>query len=93
MLVVDGENRMPADASNVEMWWHTHPKTTVNGIPLGDSTPSDADYRGQKAMTSRGYKGNTFVIGVRSGTVTFFNKDGILASVKWTDFLRMGGRK
>ncbi len=93
MFVVNGKNTMPADASNVEMWWHTHPNTTVNGISLGNSTPSDADYRGQKTMTNRGYKGNTFVIGVRSGTVTFFNKDGVLTTVKWTDFLRMGGQK
>ena len=93
MFVVKGKNTMPADASNVEMWWHTHPNTTVNGISLGNSTPSDADYSGQKTMTNRGYKGNTFVIGVRSSTVTFFNKDGALTTVKWADFLRMGGQK
>ena len=93
MFVVNGKNTMPTDASNVEMWWHTHPNTTVNGISLGNSTPSDADYSGQKTMTNRGYKGNTFVIGVRSGKVTFFNKDDILKTVKWTDFLRMGGQK
>ncbi len=93
MFVVNGKNTMPADASNVEMWWHTHPDTTVNGISLGSSTPSDADYSGQKTMTNRGYKGNTFVIGVRSSTVTFFNKDGALTTVKWADFLRMGGQK
>ena len=44
-------------------------------------------------MTSRGYKGNTFVIGIRSKKVTFFNKDGVLTTVKWEDFLRMGGQK
>lgn len=65
----------------------------VPGISLGSSTPSDADYSGQKTMTNRGYKGNTFVIGVRSSTVTFFNKDGALTTVKWADFLRMGGQK
>jgi RHS repeat-associated protein len=93
MFVVNGQNTMPADASNVEMWWHTHPNTTVNGVSLGNSNPSDADYSGQKIMTKKGYKGNTFVIGVRSGTVTFFNKDGALQTVKWSDFLRMGGQE
>ena len=92
MFIENGQNTMPADASNVEMWWHTHPNTTVNGVSLGSSNPSDADYSGQKTMTNRGYTGNTFVIGVRSGTVTFFNKDGALQTVKWSDFLRMGGQ-
>lgn len=93
MFVVNGQNTMPADASNVEMWWHTHPNTTVNGVSLGSSNPSDDDYSGQKAMTNRNYKGNTFVIGVRSETVTFFNKDRALHTVKWSDFLRMGGQE
>lgn len=65
----------------------------VHGISLGSSTPFEADYSGQKTMTKRGYKGNTFVTGVRSSTVTFFNQDGDLTTVKWADFLRMGGQK
>lgn len=93
MFVVNGQNTMPNDAYNIEMWFHIHPKTTVNGISLGGSNPSDADYRGQKTMTNRGYKGNTFVIGVRNGKVTFFNKDRALQTVKWFDFLRMGGQE
>lgn len=63
---------MPKDVSNVEMWWHTHPNTSVDGISLGDSTPSAADFRGQAKMSKRGIKGNSFVIGVKSNTVTFF---------------------
>ena len=59
------------DASNIEFWWHTHPNITINGISLGSSNPSEADYNGQKAMVSRGYKGNSFVIGTRTNTVTF----------------------
>lgn len=93
MFVVNGINTMPADASNVEMWWHTHPNTTLNGTSLGSSNPSNADYSGQTIMTKRGYKGNTFVIGVRSGSVTFFNKDRTLETVKWKDFIRMGEQK
>ena len=93
MFVVNGINTMPVDASNVEMWWHTHPNTTIDGISLGSSNPSSADYRGQTIMAKRGYKGNTFVIGVRSGTVTFFNNDRTLETVKWKDFVRMGEQK
>ncbi len=93
MFIVNGKNIMPSNASNVEMWWHIHPKAKVNGISLGNSTPSEADFRGQRTMTNRGYKGNTFVIGVRSGTVTFFDKDSVLETVKWNDFLRMGGQQ
>ncbi|WP_257667178.1 hypothetical protein [Parapedobacter tibetensis] len=83
---------MPVDASNVDFWWHTHPNTTINGVTLGGSDPSKADYTGQANMVNRGYKGNTFVIGVRNGTVTFFNAKGTLITVKYSDFKRMGGK-
>jgi hypothetical protein len=43
MFKIGGKIRMPSDATNVEFWWHTHPNTTVNGVTLGSSTPSDAD--------------------------------------------------
>lgn len=92
MFKVGGKNTMPKDASNVEFWWHTHPKTSVNGIQLDSSTPSRADFSGQGVMTKRGFKGNTFVIGVRSGTVTFFNKDKSLITVSYSDFKKMGGK-
>ena len=93
MFIVNGVNIMPDNAANLEMWWHVHPKTTVNGIKLGNSNPSDADFDAQKLMIEKGYKGNTFVIGTRDEKVTFFNKDGVLITVKWSDFLRMGGQK
>ncbi|MEN5194498.1 DUF6443 domain-containing protein [Sphingobacterium faecium] len=92
MFNVNGKNVMPSDASNVEFWWHTHPNTTVNGITLGGSTPSDADYRGQSNMVGLGFQGNTFVVGVRNGRVTFFDSKGVLTTVKYTDFKRMGGK-
>lgn len=90
MFVINGHNTMPSSTSDVEMWWHTHPNTTINGVSLGSSNPSTADYKGQKKMTARGYKGNTFVIGVRSNTVTFFNNNRALITVDWTDFIKMG---
>jgi len=83
---------MPADASNVQYWWHTHPNTTVNEVSLGSSSPSSADFNGQTTMTNRGFQGNTFVIGTRTNRVTFFNNTRALITVKYSDFQRMGGR-
>ena len=91
-FMVGGKNQTPTDASNVEYWWHTHPKTSVGGLQLGNSNPSPADFSFQTTMESRGFKGNTFVIGVRSGTVTFYNKDKALITVKYADFKTMGGK-
>ena len=93
MFVIGGNNLMPTDASSVEMWWHTHPKTTIGGLTLGGSLPSKADYEGQTTMTNLGYQGNSFIIGVRTGTVTFFNKNRIITTVSWKDFLKMGGQE
>ena len=92
MFQINGRYEMPTDASNVEFWWHTHPNVTINGAPLGGSNPSQADFRGQTEMTNRGFQGNTFVIGVRNGRVTFFNNKRVLTTVRYADFIRMGGR-
>ena len=70
-----------------------HPNTTVNGVTLGDSIPSEADLNGQKRMVERGYKGNSFVVGTRTGTVTYFNEKRSLITIDWDDFLRMGGQE
>ncbi len=93
MFKVDGKNVMPSDASNVEFWWHTHPKTEINGIQLGRSTPSKADFRGQTTMQKLGFKGNTFVVGTRSNTVTFFNKNKSLMTIKYSTFKKIGGKQ
>ncbi len=68
------------------MWWHTHPNTGA----LGSSTPSENDFQVQKSMVQKGYKGNTFVIGVKTKTVTFFNENRELITIKWSDFIKMG---
>lgn len=91
-FMINGQNQTPANASNVEYWWHTHPNTTVGGVQLGNSNPSPADFNFQTTMENRGFKGNTFVIGVRGGTVTFYNKDKVLITVKYSDFKKMGGK-
>jgi len=40
-----------------------------------------------------GFSGNTFLINVRNGVVTFFNENGILISVKYSDFIKMGNQE
>lgn len=93
MFVVNGVSTMPQDASNIEFWWHTHPNITINGISLGSSNPSEADYNGQRKMLNRGYNGNSFVIGVRDRRVTFFNGKKRLSTIRWKAFIRMGEQK
>ena len=93
MFVVNGINTMPHDASNIQLWWHTHPNVTINGVSLGSSNPSEADYNGQRKMLNRGYNGNSFVIGVRDRRVTFFNGKKRLSTIRWKAFIRMGEQK
>lgn len=93
MFVVNGINTMPHDASNIQLWWHTHPNVTINGVSLGSSNPSEADYNGQRTMLNRGYNGNSFVIGVRDRRVTFFNGKKRLSTIRWKAFIRMGEQK
>src|SRR5690554_5148151 len=59
------DKRVNVNPSNVEFWWHTHPKTEVGGLQLGSSNPSPADFSFQGSMQGAGFKGNSFVIGVR----------------------------
>jgi len=89
-FVIGGTQNIPTDASNVEFYWHTHPNTTVGGVSLGASTPSDADKAFQGTMQDRGFKGNAFVIGTRGNTVTFYNRNGALITVKYSDFKKNG---
>ncbi len=89
-FVVGGNNVEPKDASNLKIWWHVHPKVTIGEATLGNSIPSENDKNFQTKMQSRGYTGNTFVIGAGSNTVTFFNKRTLM-TVSWKDFLKMGG--
>jgi len=91
-FMIGGTQNIPTDASNVEFYWHTHPNTTVGGVSLGYSDPSDADKSFQGTMQSRGFKGNAFVIGTRSNTVTFYNKNKSLITIKYSDFKKIGGK-
>ena len=92
MFKINGKNEKPTDASNIEFWWHTHPNVNINGIQLGNSTPSKQDFKGQSNMRKAKYKGNTFVVGVRGGKITFYNNIRVLITVKYSDFKKMGGK-
>lgn len=91
-FMIGGVQSIPTDASNLEFYWHVHPNTTVGGVSMGYSTPSEKDKSFQGTMEGRGFKGNTFVIGARSQTVTFYNSNSPLITIKYSDFKKMGGK-
>lgn len=92
-FTVNRESVRPKDASTISLWWHVHPDTVVGGMNLGSATPSKADKGVQRSLEEEknGYTGNSFVIGARDKRVTFFNWKKALTSIKYEDFLRMGG--
>ena len=89
-FVVNGKMVRPIDASQLSMWWHTHPDIYINGGCLGSSIPSPKDIEEQVRLRISGFKGNSFVIGTRTNYVTFYNENGVLITVKWEEFLKMG---
>ena len=91
-FIVKGQDLMPENTSNIEYWWHTHPNTSVGDVQLGNSNPFPADFRFQTLMENKGFKGNTFVIGLRSKRVTFYNKNKPLITIKYLDFKKIGGK-
>jgi hypothetical protein len=90
-FVIGGSQNIPADASNVDIYWHVHPDTKVGGLSLGSSTPSAADKSFQGTMEKRGYSGNAFVVGARTNKVTFYNSRKSIITIKYQDFRRIGG--
>ena len=86
---VDGK-RVNVNPSNVEFWWHTHPKTEVGGLQLGSSNPSPADFSFQGSMQGAGFKGNFFVIGVRDQKVSFYNQDKVVLRMNYEVFKQIG---
>jgi len=67
-------------------------RNVQGGVSLGYSTPSSADKSFQETMQNRGFGGNAFVIGARSNTVTFYNKNKSLITIKYSDFKKIGGK-
>ena len=91
-FIVNGVRQYPT-IRDMEFWWHTHPDVMVEGIPLGSSTPSFNDKMVQRDMKEKGFfKGNTFVIGVGTKKVTFYNSKKPLMTIKYSDFKKMGGK-
>lgn len=91
-FTINGIDVRPQDASTISLWWHVHPNISVDGIQLGYSTPSDADFRIQKSLESKNYNGNTFVIGTRDKKVNFYNGSKSIMIIRYSDFVKMGGQ-
>jgi hypothetical protein len=70
--------------SSIQFIWHIH--------PVG-SSPSDADFNAMSNWRSNGFTGNSFLIDVNNGRVTFFNENGTLMNIKYNDFKRMGNQE
>ena len=83
---VNGKVVKPNDASNPLLWFHVHPDVTINGISLGDSSPSQADKNYQGSMEDINYSFNSFVIGAGTNTVTYFNSKGSIITVNYAQW-------
>jgi hypothetical protein len=57
---------------------------------MGKSDPSLSDKNYDKYLRRRKYTGTTFVIGVRTKTVTFYRRGRSIMTIKYSDFLRIG---
>jgi len=93
---VGGKGGLPENASNLEMYFHVHPDVLVNILSpnqLGHSNPSDSDHNVQSLLEERGYKGNTFVVGPHTNTVTYFNGSRAIMTVNYDDWKKAGGAK
>ena len=77
-------NQFGGPVSSIQYIWHIHP----NG-----STPSAADINAMSNWRSNGFTGNTFLIDINNGVVTFFNEKGTMKSIKYSDFIRMGNQE
>ena len=90
---IGGKSKIPNNVSNVDFYWHTHPKRSERHLSShGSSRPSEADKTFQKDMQQSGYKGNTFVIGLRENKVTFYNKDKNIITIPYSVFVNLGNR-
>ena len=79
---IGGKSKIPNNISEMVFYWHTHPKRKERELSShGSDKPSKTDKSFQKEMQQSGYKRNTFVIGVRTKNVTFYNNRGIIVKL------------
>ena len=85
-FVINGRTNVGGPPSDIMFVWH---------VQHGDSKPSNNDYDfAYELANNYNYKGNTFVVGVTSNTVTFYNsKRNNIFTISYDDFLMMGGSK
>ena len=79
-FMIRGNIQIGGDYDDINFIWHIHPNYSV---------PSDIDMRTASKWQNKGYSGNPFVIGLRDGKVTYYNKNGSLITIKLIDFIRM----
>lgn len=89
---INGTQNIPLNTSDLEYWWHVHPNTNVGGLQLGASTPSPSDNAFQGTLMSRGFKGNTFVVGARDQNVTFYNRQKSILTISYEKFKKVLGK-
>ncbi len=77
-------NQFGSSVSDIEFFWHIHP----NG-----STPSGGDRWWVGELRKYGFTGNSILIDVNNGRVTFFNEKSSLINIKYDDFKRMGNQE
>jgi RHS repeat-associated protein len=77
-------NQFGGSPSDIQFFWHIHP----NG-----STPSGGDTWWVGELRKYGFTGNSFLIDVNNGRVTFFDEKGSLIKIKYDDFKRMGNQE
>ncbi|WP_326983769.1 DUF6443 domain-containing protein [Chryseobacterium sp. MYb264] len=89
---INGSQNIPLNASNLEYWWHVHPDKKVGDLQLGASTPSPSDKAFQGTLMSRGFRGNTFVVGARDQKVTFYNRQKSILTIPYATFKKVLGK-
>jgi RHS repeat-associated protein len=77
-------NQIGGSISDIQFVWHIHPD---------GSTPSDSDTLWVVELRKYGFIGNSFLIDVNNGRVTFFDETGSLMNIKYDDFKRMGNQE
>ncbi|MCE1168185.1 MAG: RHS repeat-associated core domain-containing protein [Sphingobacteriia bacterium] len=83
-LIGGKSNQIGGAVSDIEFFWHSHP----NG-----SVPSRNDIWWVGELRRHGFTGNSFLIDVNNDRVTFFDEEGVLISIKYEDFKRMGNQE
>jgi len=81
-------NQVGGPGSAIKYIWHTHPNDSE---PSGDKRKGDIGVLYN--LRENGYSGNPFLIDVNNGVVTYYNENGAIIKVKYSDFIKMGNQE